>query len=101
MQHVLVHIDTGLGPIGAWSYQDGSLIHFYPDSLDVSISARAREAMANRELSISVPDWFAFICGHYCNNLDDFETIEVDNPLSLPTILADFRREWNAQAETP
>src|ERR1700759_4503880 len=101
MQHVQVHIDTGLGPIGPWSYNEGAPVHFYPDSLDVSIPARAREAMASRDPSISVPDWFAIMCGHHCNQLDDFETIAVDKPLSLPAILADFRREWNAQAETP
>jgi hypothetical protein len=101
MQHVLVHIDKGLGPIGAWSYNDGALVHFYPESLDVQIPARARQAMADRDLTISVPDWFAFITGHYTNALDEFETIAIDKPLSLPTILAEFRRTWSADAETP
>lgn len=99
MQHVLVHIDSGLGPIGAWSYNDSHLVHFYPDSLDLAISSRAREAMAGRDPSISIPDWFAYLSAH-ANYLDEFETLEVHKPLSLPTILAEFRRAWKADADS-
>lgn len=99
MQHVLVHIDKGLGPIGAWSYLDGALKHFYPESLDVSISARARQVMAERHPAIGVADWFGYIAEHYENVADEFETIDLELPLSLPSILAEFRRSWAANAE--
>lgn len=96
MQHVLVHIDKGLGPVGAWSYQDGQLQHFYPESLDTFISARARQVMAERDPGISVAEWFAYIAEHYDNLADEFETVDLDLPLALPTIVAEFRRTWSA-----
>lgn len=96
MQQVLVHIDQGLGPIGAWGYHDGNLAHFYPDSLDTSISARAREAMALRDLDIPVPDWFAFLAGQEPTMLDDYASFEIDEPVALAKILSEYRRQWSA-----
>ncbi len=98
MQHILVHIelDMGLGPIGAWGYSNGNLVHFYPDSLDTAISARAREAMAIRDLDMAVPDWFRFLATSHPNALDDFQTLEDHHQTSLPVILNDFRRHWYA-----
>lgn len=96
VQQVLVHIDAGLGPIGAWSYNDGHLVHFYPESLDTSISARAREAMACRDLDVSVPEWFALLAGQDPTMLDAYEAFQIDKPVALPTILAEYRRQWNA-----
>lgn len=96
MQQVLVHIDAGLGPIGAWSFHDGYLVHFYPESLDVSIPARAREAMALRDLDVPVGDWFAFLASQDPTVDDDYEAFEIDQPVALPTILAEFRRQWSA-----
>jgi hypothetical protein len=96
VQQVLVHIDAGLGPIGAWSFNDGHLVHFYPESLDTSIPARAREAMASRDLDVSVPDWFALLADQDPTMLDAYEAFTVDIPVALPTILAEYRRQWNA-----
>lgn len=99
MQHVLVHIDQGLGPIGAWSYKNGNLRHFYPESLDVGISARARELMAQRDTDVSVQDWMDLIADTDPTMLDEFETFEVDDNLSLPSILAEYRRSWTTAAD--
>lgn len=97
MQHVLVHIDPGLGPIGAWSYtSNGRLTHFYPESLDVSISGRARLLMAQRDDDISVPDWMDFIADSDATLLDEFQTFDVNDGISLSLILAEFRRSWVA-----
>lgn len=96
MQHVLVHIDKGLGPIGAWSYTDGALVHFYPDSLDPCIPARARQLMAARNPVVNIPDWFAYLAEHTENLLDEYETIDLELPLSTSTVLAEFRRSWSA-----
>ncbi len=97
MQHVLVHIDQDLGPIGAWSYSaTGTLRHFYPESLDTAISARARELMAARDNNMPVNEWMDLIAGGEPSLLDDFTTFEVNDELSLPTILADYRRHWTA-----
>ncbi len=51
MQHVMVHVDTDLGPIGAWSYRSDldTIRQFYPESLDLAISGRARQLMAARD----------------------------------------------------
>lgn len=95
MQHVLVHIDQGLGPIGAWSYtKDGKLTHFYPESLDVAISGRARLLMAQRHHDISVPDWMDFLADNGPTMLDDFQTLTVHNDITLNLILSEFRRTW-------
>ncbi len=96
MQHVLVHIDldAGLGPIGAWGYLDGHLTHFYPESLDVRISARARDYMAIRDEGTTVPEWFEHIADN-AGGADEFEAIEVNDGVSLPAIVAEFRRHWN------
>lgn len=96
MQHVLVHIDQGLGPIGAWSYTHDRLTHFYPESLDTSISGRARLLMAQRDDDISVPDWMDFIADSDATMLDEYQTIEVDEGLPLTEVLAEFRRYWHA-----
>jgi hypothetical protein len=98
VQHVLVHIDAGLGPIGAWSYEDGALLHFYPESLDPSISARAREVMAMRDLDVSVPEWFGFLAGQDPTLLDEYQVLQSEADVTLPYLLADFRRQWNALA---
>lgn len=97
MQHVLVHIDQGLGPIGAWSYtQDHKLTHFYPESLDVGISGRARLSMAQRDPAISIPRWMDILSDTEPTMLDEYQTIEVDDHMPLTQILAEFRRLWVA-----
>lgn len=100
MQHILVHIDAGLGPIGAWGFTGETLTHFYPESLDLAISSRAREAMAQRDPSTSVPDWFAYLSEHRNSLVDQYETLAIDKPVALPFILAEFRRSWNTNAES-
>lgn len=94
--HVLVHIDIeqGLGPIGAWGF-DGRLRHFYPESLDTAISARARNLMAQRDADVSVPDWMDLIADSDPTALDQFEYLEVSDSEPLPLILAEYRRIWN------
>lgn len=99
MQHVLVHIDQGLGPIGAWSYQNGALKHFYPQSLDTAISARARELMASRGHDITVIEWMDLIADNEPTMLDEYQTVEVHDALNLPTILAEFRRHWSTTTD--
>lgn len=100
MQHIMVHIDQTLGPIGAWSYsKTGTLRHFYPESLDTAISARARELMAARDNDMPVHEWMELIAGGEPSMLDDFTTIEVNDELTLPTILADFRRHWSSTSD--
>jgi hypothetical protein len=97
MQHVLVHIDQGLGPIGAWGYsQDGHLTQFYPESLDVGISGRARLLMAHRTLDVSVPDWMDFIADSDPTLLDQYQTLEVPDSYPLSAVVADYRRAWVA-----
>lgn len=95
MQHVLVHIDQSLGPIGAWSIKDdGTLVHFYPQSLDVAISGRARLLMAQRDEDVTVIEWMDFIADNDPTLLDEYQTFEVDDTLPLKNVLADFRRNW-------
>ncbi len=100
MRHVLVHIDldSGLGPIGAWGYHDGRLTHFYPESLSAAIPARARQYMAARGADTSVPQWFDLLEESANTALDEFEAIEVDDGMTLPAVLAEFRRSWAATA---
>lgn len=94
MQHVLVHIDQGLGPIGAWSYGDDGLRHFYPESLDASISARARELMAARDADVPVPEWMDLIADSDPTLLDEYQTLQVHDGIALSVVLAEFRRSW-------
>lgn len=96
MQHVLVHIDQGLGPIGAWSYCDDRLTHFYPESLDPSISGRARLLMAQRSDDISIPEWMDLIADGEPTMLDEYQAFELDDDIPLNTVLAQFRRSWAA-----
>jgi 3-hydroxy-3-methylglutaryl CoA synthase len=96
MQHVLVHIDQGLGPIGAWSYGSGALTHFYPESLEPAISARARELMATRDNDMPVAEWMDLIAGSEPTLLDEFQAFEIHDGVSLPAILAEFRRSWTS-----
>lgn len=97
MQHVLVHIDQGLGPIGAWSHRlDGKLTHFYPESLDVAISGRARLLMAQRPDDVDIEEWMDFIADSDATLLDEYQTIDVDDALPLTAVLAGFRRSWAA-----
>lgn len=95
MQHVLVHVDQSLGPIGAWSFNGIGLLHFYPDSLDVAISARARALMASRDLDVSVPDWMDLIADTDPTMLDEFHSFDIRDDASLPAILSEFRRTWS------
>jgi hypothetical protein len=99
MQHVLVHIDSERGPIGAWSFGSGKLRHFYPESLDEAISERAREVMARRDLDVPVPQWMDFLADCDPTLLDKYQTLEVNDDLSLPAILADYRRMWSTQPD--
>lgn len=95
MQHVLVHIDQCLGPIGAWSYTaDGRLTHFYPDSLDVGISGRARLLMAQRYGDITTPEWMDFIASTEPTTLDDYTAFQVEENITLTEVLTEFRRFW-------
>lgn len=98
--HVLVHIDIdqGLGPIGAWGF-DGRLTHFYPESLDTAISARARELMAQRDADVTVPEWMDLIAEADPNPLDQFEHLEVNDTDPLPLVLAEYRRIWNSTSD--
>jgi hypothetical protein len=93
-QHVLIHIDQGLGPVGAWGYLDGQLTQFYPESLEPFISSRARELMAARR-DITVPEYFALLAACDPTLLDDFHTLETSDGVSLPAALAEFRKAWN------
>lgn len=97
--HVLVHIDQGLGPIGAWGYLNGRLRHFYPESLDTHIPARARDLMAQRTLDVSVPDWMDLIAETGPNPLDDYATVIVNDTDPLPRVLAEYRRIWNEPSD--
>lgn len=96
----MVHIDSSLGPIGAWGYCDDGLTHFYPESLDVEIPARGREDMAVRNLALSVPEWFALLSSRE-PTLDEYVSFEIDadEPISLISVLAAFRRDWNQHAQ--
>lgn len=97
MQYVLVHIDQGLGPIGAWSYsEDRRLSHFYPESLDVAISGRARLLMAHRTLDVSVPEWMDFIADSDPTLFDEYQAYEVNDSVKLSTVVADARKAWVA-----
>lgn len=99
MQHVLVHIDSERGPIGAWSFNAGRLRHFYPESLDEAISERARDVMARRDLDTPVPDWMDFIADRDPTFLDAYQAFDVHDDLSLPAILAEYRRMWSIQPD--
>lgn len=100
MQHVLVHIDQGLGPIGAWSFDaKGALTHYYPESLDTAISSRARLLMAQRSEDISTPEWMDLISDSEPTMLDEYEAIEVDDGVTLNAVLADYRRTWTAASD--
>lgn len=100
MQHVLVHVDLdhGLGPIGAWSF-NGKLRHFYPESLDVAISSRAREVMAQRAHDITVPEWMDLMADGDPSPLDEYHAFDITEEASLPTILAEFRRRWSTPSD--
>lgn len=94
--HVLVHIDhdQGLGPIGIWGF-NGQLKHFYPESLDTAISARARNLMAQRDADVTVPEWMDLIADADPTPLDQFDHLEVNDADTLPMVLAEYRRIWN------
>lgn len=98
--HVLVHIDLdyGLGPIGAWGYDGIRLRHFYPESLDPAISARARDLMAQRSNDIPVDEWMALIAESDPSPLDSYEIVTADGAESLPAVLAQYRHAWSASA---
>lgn len=97
MQHVLVHIDQGLGPIGAWGYsKDGHLTQFYPESLDPAISGRARLLMAHRTPDVPVPEWMDFIADSDPTLLDEYQTLQVNDGYPLNAVVTDFRRSWVA-----
>ena len=98
MQHVLIHIDQELGPIGAWGYLHGKLVQFYPESLAVEISARAREIMASRDPDTPVPEWFDLLASNDPTLLDEYKTLEVNDGVSLPAVVAEFRRTWKGEA---
>lgn len=95
----MVHIDRSLGPIGAWGYSEDGLTHFYPESLDVEIPARGRDDMAVRSPDLSVPQWFALLSSRQ-PSLDEYVAFQIDGdePISLISVLAEFRREWNQHA---
>lgn len=99
MQHVLVHIDQERGPIGAWSFSSGKLRHFYPESLDEAIPARAREVMAARDLDVTVVEWMDHIADCDPTLLDAYQAFEVHDDLTLPAILAEYRRMWSIQPD--
>lgn len=100
MQHVLVHIDQSLGPIGAWSYSKaGRLTHFYPESLDVAISGRARLLMAQRTSDVSVPEWMESLADKDPTLLDEYETVQIPDNVRLTAVVADFRRSWVASSD--
>lgn len=96
----MVHIDRSLGPIGAWGYTDDGLTHFYPESLDVEISARGRDDMSARNLELSVPEWFCLLASRE-PTLDEYVAFQIDGeePISLITVLAEYRRQWNEHAQ--
>jgi hypothetical protein len=96
MQHVLVHIDQSLGPIGAWSYSRDRLTHFYPESLDPSISGRARLVMAQRTDDTSIIEWMDLIAGTEPTMLDEYQTVDVADGIPLNFVLGEFRRSWLA-----
>lgn len=99
MQHVLVHTDGDLGPIGAWSYSDdhGNLRQFYPQSLDLAISGRARQFIAARPADRGVPEWFLEMASISTESLcDTFEVVHVADDIALVDIVSEYRRRWNA-----
>lgn len=98
MQTVLVHIDQSLGPIGAWGYQDGHLTHFYPESLDLAISGRARQVMACRDTDVL--DWFRLVADTEPTMLDEYRIVETEDQVALVHVLSRFRRRWNAADNT-
>lgn len=93
MQSVMVHIDSDLGPIGAWSFHHGGLTHFYPESLDLAISGRARQLMAGRR-GEAVPDWFLYMSTVEADT-DVFHTLDVADGTSLVDVITEYRRVWN------
>ncbi len=93
MQNVMVHIDSDLGPIGAWSFHHGELTHFYAESLDLAISGRARQLMAGRR-EHTVPDWFLYISASQVDG-DVFHTLDVADGTSLIEVISEYRRVWN------
>lgn len=97
MQNVMVHIDSDLGPVGAWSWHDGYqlLRHFYPESLDLSISGRARQLMAERPPDSSVPGWFHYLATLQ-SGLDKYEACDVPDQMQLLEVVAEYRRVWNS-----
>lgn len=92
-QYVLVHYDHALGPIGAWGFLDGRLKHFYPESLDVGISSRAREIMAARR-DTTVPEFFALLDRCDPSMLDNYQLVKTPPGVSLPAVVAEVRRSW-------
>jgi hypothetical protein len=96
MQHVLVHTDASLGPIGAWSYQPETqrLTHFYPESLDLHISGRARQLMAERPDETTPSLWFAYMVER-STTLDAFALVVVGDEVDLVDVVSEYRRVWN------
>lgn len=96
MQNVLIHIDHDLGPIGIWAFHHNPsrLTHFYPESLDLTISGRARQLMAERPLLTDTPDWFTYLSTLH-PGLDTYETVDVADELAMIDVLTEYRRVWN------
>jgi hypothetical protein len=74
-------------------WHDGALKHFYPESLEPAISARARELMATRDNDVPVAEWMDLIAGSEPTLLDEFQAFEIHdgeparNPRRVPALL--------------
>ncbi len=98
MQTVLIHVDTDLGPIGAWSWHPvNGLRQFYPESLDLSISGRARQLIAERDPEVGIVEHFHDMSvNSFSSALDDYIVAVVADSVTLVDIVSEYRRSWNA-----
>ncbi len=45
----------------------------------------------------SIPAWFEELATYVTPGLDEFQAIEVNDDVTLPGIVAEFRRHWSSQ----
>lgn len=96
---VLVHIDGELGPIGAWSYDSATdaLRQFYPESLDLAISGRARQLIAARPSHVDLATWFLEMAAtSQASMCDTYEVVHVPDNTALVEVVSEYRRAWHS-----
>lgn len=91
---VLIHIQPGRGPIGAWREHDGGLVSCYPNG-DAAAQHTALQALRAKADAVPMPVWMNALADRV-PHADDYETVVSDEELSI--VLARFVAAWKGSA---